>query len=236
MERKRWALSSGATVNSKSAKTGLVSYYLYCGQLLETSRNQSVDVGRSEKRMYSIGLYDVITTAAKISVKSRLEPAAQVDMPSLGQWCFNWKELWKITDFEHQNIIKISSNGFTQGLLRYAVYSDENNKPYLLEILHLESLPKDKRLIDPIGRWLIWYASETGLKFCIGEEKDILISLDSVEAAISYYRDIIRMEPLGWTNIAPGEDGYAFCFTHAEAKKFICRQTNTYGDPKKINL
>ncbi|MTJ53058.1 hypothetical protein FJR38_10580 [Anabaena sp. UHCC 0253] len=52
-------------------------------------------------------------------------------------------------------------------LIRYAVYTSEEDVPYLLEVLHLESVPKDQRLVGPIGSWLIWYAVQTGLEYCI---------------------------------------------------------------------
>ncbi len=186
---------------------------------------------------YSIGIYDVaVTTTGKSPAIARLEPARKEDMPSSGKWCFDWKALWERTNFDYQSIIKISYNNSILGLVRYAVYlSPETNKPYLLEILHLESIPKDLRLVEPLGKWLIWYAVETGLQFCNPSEGGTLISLDSVEDAITYYRDIIEMEPLGWVTIAPGEDGYAFRFVPEEAQKFCRKQAAAYGHPTRIN-
>ncbi|MFK0735326.1 MAG: hypothetical protein ACIWVG_30025 [Gloeotrichia echinulata HAB0833] len=110
--------------------------------------------------MYSLGDYDVNVTQVtdNISLMARLEPARKEDMPKSGQWQFEWQELWDRSDFEYQNIIKISCNGLLLGLIRYAVYvNQETDIPYLLEVLHLESIPKDERLVMPIGRWLIWY-------------------------------------------------------------------------------
>lgn len=186
---------------------------------------------------YLIGTYDVaVTTTGNSPAIARLEPARKEDMPSPGKWCFNWKALWERTNFDYQSIIKISYNKSILGLVRYAVYlSSETNKPYLLEILHLESTPKDLRLVEPLGKWLMWYAVETGLQFCTPSKDDTLITLDSVEDAITYYRDIIEMEPLGWVTIAPGEDGYAFRFVLKEAQKFCQRQTAVYGYPTRIN-
>lgn len=186
---------------------------------------------------YSIGTYDVaVTTTGNSPAVARLEPAIKEDMPSCGKWCFNWKALWERTNFDYQTIIKISYNESILGLVRYAIYlSSETNKPYLLEILHLESTPKDLRLVEPLGKWLMWYAVETGLQFCTLSKDDTLITLDSVEDAITYYRDIIEMEPLGWVTIAPGEDGYAFRFVLEEAQKFCERQTAVYGYPTRID-
>ncbi len=74
------------------------------------------------------------------------------------------------------------------------------------------------------------------LNFCTFNENDeVLVSLDSLEDAIPYYRDIIKMEPQGWVTIAPGEDGYAFQFTVIGAKNFCERQTNTYGYAQRLN-
>jgi hypothetical protein len=57
---------------------------------------------------------------------------------------------------------------------------------------------------------------------------------DSVENAIPYYRDIIKMESLGWVTLAPGEDGYAFRFTLTEARNFCRRQENTYDAQREL--
>ncbi|HZG73173.1 MAG TPA: hypothetical protein VEY51_16680, partial [Chondromyces sp.] len=173
--------------------------------------------------MYSIGVYEVpVTTMAKTSIRARLEPAREKDMPMLSKWNFEWRELWDRTNFEYQNIVKLSYENLVSGLIRYAVYLSEEDKPYLLEVLHLESIRKEERSVEPIGKWLLWYAVQTGLNFCTPDPSGTLISLDSVENAIPYYRDIIKMESLGWVTLAPGEDGYAFRFTLTEARNF-CR-------------
>ncbi|OCQ88993.1 hypothetical protein BCD64_04425 [Nostoc sp. MBR 210] len=187
--------------------------------------------------MYSIGAYQVpVKTQAQTSILVRLEPAKEEDMPIAGQWNFNWKELWKKTDFEYQNIVKLSDNNTILGLIRYAVYLTDENIPYLLEVLHLESVPKDIRLVRPVGQWLLWYAVQTALNFCnLNQNDEALVYLDALETAISYYGDIIKMEPLGWVTIAPGEDGYAFRFTVTGARDFCQRHTNTYGDSQTID-
>jgi hypothetical protein len=185
--------------------------------------------------MYSIGVYKVPVISIKNTrVIATLEPAKEEEMPTFGKWNFDWKNIWRITNFQYQNIIKLSYQDSLSGLIRYAVYTSEEDVPYLLEVLHLESVPKDQRLVSPIGSWLIWYAVQTGLEYCIPDESDTLISLDSLEDAIPYYRDIIKMESLGWVTIAPGEDGYAFRFTTTEARNFCGRQTNTYGYRRKV--
>lgn len=187
--------------------------------------------------MYSIGAYKVpVNTQAQTSIQVRLEPAKEEDMPISSKWNFKWKELWEKTDFEYQNIIKLSYKDTLLGLIRYAVYLTDENIPYLVEVLHIQSVPKDTRMVAPIGQWLLWYAVQIALNFCTFNENDeALVYLDSLEDAIPYYRDIIKMESLGWVTIAPGEDGYAFQFTVTGAKHFCERQTNTYGHSQRIN-
>lgn len=184
---------------------------------------------------YSIGAYDVaVIKTGTFFTTARLEIAQQKDMPSSGGWSFNWKRLWEITNFDYQSIIKISYNNSVLGLIRYAVYVSSEGTPYSLEILQLESAPKNLKLVAPLGKWLIWYAVETALKFCIPDEDGTLVSLDSLEDAIAYYRDIIGMEPRGCVTIAPGEEGHAFRFIEMEARSFCQRQRNIYGQPTSI--
>ncbi|MFO5491600.1 MAG: hypothetical protein ACLBM6_03415 [Cuspidothrix sp.] len=185
--------------------------------------------------MTNIGSYVIpVTTVTKIPTKAILEPAQKKDMPVSGEWEFAWQELWDKTDFENQDIVKITYDGILSGLIRFAVYSTEDGIPYLLEVLHLECLRQNKRSIEPLGRWLLWYVVQIGLTLSTVAENDPLIQLDSVEDAIEYYRDVVKMEPLGWVTIAPGEDGYAFQFTRKCAEVFCQTQTNCYGYPTKI--
>lgn len=183
-----------------------------------------------------MGAYKVhVKTPTVTSALARLEPAEEADMPTSSQWSFNWKELWKRTDFENQYIIKLSYNNILLGLLRYDVYSNEDSIPYGVEILQLESVSKQTALVAPVGQWLVWYATQVALTFCFFEKYDeTLVNLDSLEDAISYYKDIIEMKPLGWVTIAPGEDGYGFEFDVTGARDFCERQKTRYGYPERI--
>ena len=62
-----------------------------------------------------------------------------------------------------------------------------------------------------------------------------LVRLDSVVDAIPYYRDKVKMEGLGWTDIAPGEQGYAFKFTKQGAEEFCGRLEQCYSEPVQLN-
>jgi hypothetical protein len=168
-----------------------------------------------------------------------LEPASEGDMPSINStdWTFDWRSFWTKTDFGCEAIVKLSYQGEVLGLIRFGLYPYPfpGDAPEYLEILHLECVPRDRRLVNPVGFWLIWYALKIGLKYCVGDDDGILVRLDSVEEAIPYYRDKVKMEGLGWTDIAPGEQGYAFKFTKEGAEEFCRRLQQAYGFPVQLN-
>lgn len=138
-----------------------------------------------------------------------------------------------------QNIVKLVYEEQVWGLVRYGLYPYPGT-PRFLEIEQLEANPASRgeaalRLIEPIGKWLIWYATQVGLQSCEGEANDTLIALESLESAFLYYRDIVQMQYLGPTTIAPGEDGYVFRFTRKEAAAFCRRQENQWGASTPLN-
>jgi len=127
-------------------------------------------------------------------------------------WSFAWSEFWQNTDFDCQNIIKLVYNDEVWGLVQYGLYPYPD-PPKFIEVEHLEANPQSRgeienRLIEPIGKWLIWYATKVGLRYCQGKEHDPLVVLVALEQAILYYRDKVQMEQLESITIAPGEDGY----------------------------
>jgi hypothetical protein len=42
-----------------------------------------------------------------------------------------------------------------------------------------------------IGKWLIWYATQIGLRYCSGGVSDTLILLKSLDSAFDYYIESI---------------------------------------------
>ncbi len=163
-----------------------------------------------------------------------LSPAKPDNMPT--DWSFDWSGLWQITDFDCENIIQLVYSGKVWGLVRYGLYPYPG-LPRFLEILHIEAHPTsrgemDKRLVEPIGKWLIWYATKVGLLHCQAQADEPLIILTALESAVSYYRDKVQMEYLEPVTIAPGEDGYAFRFSRTAAAAFCQRQENQWGVPK----
>lgn len=182
--------------------------------------------------MTSIGSYHVpVKTLATGIELALVTPAALDDLPT--DWAFDWPGLWRATDFECQNIVKLAYESQVWGLVRYGLYCYPG-PPSFLEIEQLESNPGNQgeatnRLIEPVGKWLIWYATQVGLRFCSGN--DTLISLVSLEKAVAYYRDKVRMKYLGPTRISPDEDGYAFKFSCTEAEEFCWNQQFECGIP-----
>jgi len=191
-----------------------------------------------EAELTSIGSYQV-----KIQDRSAGEQVALIlaakedDMPR--DWSFSWSSLWKNTDFECQNIVKLVYTDRMWGLVRYGLYPYPGSPKYL-EIEQLEAYPTSQdesadRPIAPIGKWLIWYCIEIALTYCIVPENKPLVVLVSLESAVSYYRDVIMMEYLGPAPGPPGEDLYAFRFSPTAARSFCERQENQYGVPTLVN-
>jgi hypothetical protein len=94
---------------------------------------------------------------------------------------------------------------------------------------------KIEKAVNPVGFWLLWYALKIGLQHCVGDADGTLIRLDSIEDAIPYYRDKVKMEELGWASLAPGEQGYAFRFTQERAQESCSRVEQEYGCPVPLS-
>lgn len=188
--------------------------------------------------MADIGSYRVrVLTQDKGEQEAVISPATVDDMPS--NWNFPWRELWRRTDFEFQNIVKLVYAGQIWGLIRYSVYL----YPYLPETVEIDQIETNpisrgqqpNRLLEPIGKWLIWYATQVGLRYFSVGESEALIFLVSLNSAVDYYRDIIEMEYMGATNIAPGEDGYVFKFSRDNAAAFSRRHESQWGIPTPVD-
>lgn len=125
-----------------------------------------------------------------IKLDAYLEPAKEEDMPSMSSpdFTFAWREFWQNSDFDCEAIIKLSYDGKVLGLIRFGLY------PYSLlgdpaeytEVLHLQCVSKHRRLVNPVSFWLLWYATQIGFNYCVGESDGTLLKLDSLEGAIPY--------------------------------------------------
>jgi hypothetical protein len=174
-----------------------------------------------------------------IETAAYLEPAKIEDMPYMSSpdFTFAWGDFWQKSDFDCEAIIKISYEGKVLGLIRFGLYPycfPGEYTPEYIEVSHLQCISKKRRLVNPVGFWLLWYAAQIGFNYCVGETDDTLLILDSLKDAIPYYRDKVKMEELGWTDISPGEEGYAFRFTKERAKEFCTRIEREYGHPVRL--
>ena len=167
-----------------------------------------------------------------------LKPAQEEDMlpRNSHNWTFNWREFWKNADFDCEAIIKIFCQGKVLGLARLGLFPyPSDDAPEYLEILHIQCVSKSRRQVNPVGFGFFWYALKIGLQYCVGDADGTLIRLDSIEDAIPYYRDKVKMEKLGWTTLAPGEQSYAFKFTQERAQEFCSRVEQEYGCPVPLS-
>ena len=150
---------------------------------------------------------------------------------------FDWFNFWSRLDPDCEAIVKLESDGKIQGLIHLAVYPYpiENDRPEYLEIIALEATRPPDRRINLVGLYLIWYTSKTSLKLsCGGNEDGSIVRLNSLESAIDYYQNQVKMEGRGWITLSPDEDGYVFTFSREQAVDFCTRIEKQYGIPAPI--
>lgn len=178
--------------------------------------------------MVDIGAF-FVPVRSKISPQSLavVERAGTNDMPS--NWSCSWTRFWERTDFDCERIIKLSFEDQLLGLLRYGLYPYPGS-PVFLEVTNLETTPTN-RMAEPVGRWLLWYATQTALRFCSATDNQALVFLVSLSSAVRYYEEKVQMELLEPVTIAPGEDGYAFRFSRTAAQDFCRRHQQLWGLP-----
>lgn len=178
-------------------------------------------------------------------VEAILEPASVDDMPV--DWLCNWPQIWKNSDFDCQAIVKMSVDSMLWGLIRFTLfpYPYTKDNPKFLHIENLESHPSralnrsgvltEQRQfqVEPVGRWLIWYACWVALDRCSSDQP--LVTLSSSGEVVGYYRDTIGMNYAGVATAAPGEDGYAFTFAKSEAMAFCDRIQVKYGCARRFD-
>ncbi|MBD2385226.1 hypothetical protein [Cylindrospermum sp. FACHB-282] len=189
--------------------------------------------------MTTIGSYQVKVLIQSASEETALiSPASADDMPT--NWSCNWVNFWRNMDFECQNIVKIVYDGQIWGLVHYSLYPyfyPVPAPPRFIEIAHIEAHPTSRgketeRFIEPIGKWLIWYATKVAFEFCQTEADEPLVILEAFDTAVSYYRDKVQMEYLGFSLSTPGEDLYGFRFSRTAAAEFCQRHESQLGGAK----
>jgi hypothetical protein len=167
-----------------------------------------------------------------------LSQATQQDVMSASNTLkCDWLNFWSNLDSDCEAIIKLESQGIVQGLIHIALYPypPADDRPEYLEIIALEATQRPHRLVQPVGLYLIWYATKTSIDSdCTGNDDGSIVELDSLESAIDYYKNQVRMEGKGWVTLGPYEDGYAFRFSKEQAVKFCNRIEQRYGIPEPI--
>lgn len=167
--------------------------------------------------------------------KALLEPALHHDMPS-SDWDCDWPRIWKNTYFEQGGIIKLTVTGKIWGLMAFDFYPPPKN---FLAISHIETIPENRqpeqRAVSPVGKWLIWYVVNKAIEFFqTADDTTSIVTLESLEDAFDYYRNIIQMHYEYPTSIAPGEDGYVFSFSLSNARSFCRRIEKELGKPTLV--
>lgn len=165
------------------------------------------------------------------------------EISALQDFSCDWKALWENADFDCEALVKMTHQSQIQGIVKFGLYPypATDGTPEFVEILNIESLTEDRKTVYPVGYWLIWYA----VKICLevgcsgdssgGDSSDSVLFLISVELAIPYYQDKVKMEGLHWTSLGTEEEGYAFRFSKGQAIKFLNRIENEYGQPTEIS-
>jgi hypothetical protein len=194
----------------------------------------------NKNKLTTIGSYQV-----KVLIESNTEeiafisPASINDLPT--DWTCDWLNIWNNTSFYCQNIVKLVYKGKVWGLVKYSLYPyfyPEPAPPIFMEINNIEAHPTNRgdvtsRLIEPIGKWLIWYAIKVAFEFCPVTSVESFVSLEALDEAVAYYRDKVQMEYLGFLGSTPsGEDLYVFRFSRTAAAEFCQRHETRWGKPQ----
>jgi hypothetical protein len=159
-----------------------------------------------------------------------LMPINDSDKPITGNWLFPWEdEIRKSSQSEKRILIKLEYEKKVLGLVNYIVGESRNT----LVIEHLETKQNVKdRLVEPIGKWLLWYCYKVGIKFCLGKdlENKPLIFLFSKPKASNYYKEKIGMTYKNSIRLEQGEV-YAFTDSRSRAQEYIESLITQYGQP-----
>jgi hypothetical protein len=167
-----------------------------------------------------------------------LSAARQEDIEAVSSMLnFDWLNFWSRLYPDCEAVVKLESEGKIQGLIHIGLYPYPfaNDRPEYLEIIALEATQPPDRFVSPVGLYLIWYAAKMSLGAgCRGNEDGSIVMLNSLESAIDYYRNQVKMEGRGWVTLSPDEDGYAFTFSKEQAIEFCSRIEQQYGIPSPI--
>jgi len=159
-----------------------------------------------------------------------LMPVKESDDPITGTWLFAWEdEIRQSARSEKRILVKFEYEKQILGLVSYVVGRSQNS--WVIEHLETEQNIKG-RLVEPIGKWLLWYCYKVGISFCLGSESEDtpLILVFAKPKAFNYYKEKIGMTYK--SSIRLGESKvYAFTDSRNRAKEYIQTLITQYGQP-----
>ena len=167
------------------------------------------------------------------SVTGILNKATKEDIASLtsSEWSFPWEVIYRGTNFEYDDIFKLSDSEKILGLVRFGCFPSQSSFEYL-EIKFIEAISKEKRQGYIVGLWLIWYSIVIALEFdnnsSNSKPRYYLIYLKSLPEAIDYYQKKVKMQRLK----SMTEDiSDVFIFTKKQAEAFKSHIEEDIGSP-----
>lgn len=186
--------------------------------------------------MTDIGSYKVPIIVRSEPEEALVLLADEADMPT--DWHFEWPRIFSKAKRERFTVVKLEYKQEVWGLVNYGIFDRQADGPDKSEtfvlIENLEANPRSRgkrvdRLLEPIGKWLIWYCVKIGLERCSGNET--LLFLISRPESAGYYLDKISMELRNAIRLEEGEV-YAFGLSRPLALEYIQRQEREWGTPQ----
>jgi hypothetical protein len=157
-----------------------------------------------------------------------LIPINDFDKPITGNWSFPWEdEIRKSAKSEKRILVKLEYEKKVLGLVSYIFDKSRN----IVIVEHLESQKNmQDRLIDPVGKWLLWYCYRVSLDFCLGEElsNKPLILLYSTSKAFRYYKEKIKMTYNDSIRLGEGEV-HVFTDSRKRSEEYVQSLIRQYG-------
>jgi hypothetical protein len=133
-----------------------------------------------------------------------------------------------------QNILAtLEFENKVMGLISFAIAGS----PSLITIENLEVNPvtqgklRQKRLAEPIGKWLIWYCIKVGFPICNQENPFVILFASS--SSKLYYQRAIGMTYKSSIFLNNGEV-HVFTFDRQAANTFCNNQEKKYGQAEEI--
>lgn len=187
----------------------------------------------------NIGAYQVpVKIKGNMEGKALIFSANSFDMPT--NWTFPWDELWRSNRIDGLTIVKMTVEDELCGLVQYGIFPKKN--PSIVVIDNLETNPHSRgkeanRLVEPVGKWLVWYCVNVGLQLVSqnNSPNEPLVILFSKAEAFEYYYSKVRMTYRGTKYLDVGEKVHDFMFTREGALEYSTRQQEIWGSATPVN-